>query len=455
VCFVSFFGMLRALGDRRVLPPAYEDCILEINEKRGKGYPLSLSGPAGRQTATLHISPASAALRASLLRLKSFATDEQFLRELGHALFTALFPPRLLSAWKRNKQKIDRDTHLRLKLVIEPPEVAALPWELMCDEDGFPLATTTPIVRYQAHPDPPQPLNVRPPLRVLVSLANPRDQAPLSSLREKERITKALAPLIERGLVHLTISEQSSGIGLLNDLRRGVHVWHFIGHGVFNAFSANGSLAFENESGDTDLIDAKRLRILLEPTSVRLAILNACETGRFSLDPLLGIAPALVRAGIPAVVAMQFAFPDTSAIEFASMFYSALADGYPVDACVSEGRKAVIAKMGLSQPDWAIPVLYMRSLDGHLFVQGEIGDGPAAQPGARALSQRPDPLNVRYLDSASLRRVVATLAQATSTTLGGVAIRGRLQVNLPEDGMAQRKLLAEARRELARRQGCR
>ena len=314
------------------MPPTYHDCILEISEKRGKGYPVMLSGPAARQTGTLYVSPASASLRACLTRLKSFATDEEFLRQLGHVLFGALFPPRLLAAWRKNKQAMTDGAHLRLKLIIQPAEIASLPWELMCDEDGIPLATSTPIVRYLSYADPPKPLNVRPPLRVLVSIANPRDQVQLSGAHERERIQTALAPLVKKGLVDLAVSEKATGIELLNDLRRGVHVWHFIGHGVFNAFSANGSLAFENESGDTDLIDAKRLRILLEENSVRLAILNACETGRFTLDPLLGIAPALVRAGIPAVVAMQFALPDASAIEFSSMFYPALADGFPVDA---------------------------------------------------------------------------------------------------------------------------
>ena len=369
--------------------PLFEDCTLEINEKHGKGYPMIMSGPSGRQTGTLHLSPVSANLRACLIRLKSFATDEAFLHQFGNVLFTALFPPRMLSAWHKNKQHLSEGTRLRLKLVIQPPEIAALPWELMCDEDGIPLATSTAVVRYLACPEPPKPLAVQAPLRILVSIACPRDQAPLNSEHEKQRISCALAPLVERGLVHLSISQQATGIGLLNDLRRGVHIWHFIGHGVFNASSANGSLAFENESGDTDLIDAKRLRILLEQNSVRLAILNACETGRFSLDPLMGIAPALVRAGIPAVIATQFAFPDLSAIEFSSMFYRALADGYPVDACVSEARKAVITITGLSQPDWAIPVLYMRSPDGRLFVQDEDTVAQRARPPAEDITSSP------------------------------------------------------------------
>ena len=350
--------------------PTFEDCVLEINEKHGKGYPMILSGPAGRQTGTLHLSPASASLRACLIRLKSFATDEDFLHQFGNVLFQALFPPRLLSGLAQAQaERWVTARILRLKLSSSRRNWRPCPGSSCATRTAFRWPPARPSCA-TSHPDPPKPLQVRPPLRILVSIANPRDQAAAQQRARRRSASRALwLPSSRQGSVHLTISEQATGIGLLNDLRRGVHVWHFIGHGVFNPHSANGSLAFENESGDTDLIDAKRLRILLEQNSVRLAILNACETGRFTLDPLLGIAPALVRAGIPAVVAMQFALPDTSAVEFSSMFYRALADGYPVDACVSEGRKAVITRLGLGQPDWAIPVLYMRSADGHLFQQ--------------------------------------------------------------------------------------
>lgn len=447
---VDIMATTKAAQERRV-PPTFEDCILEINEKHGKGYPMILSGPAGRQTGTLHVSPASAAMRANLSRLKSFATDEQFLQDLGHTLFSALLPPRLRSAWSKHRQALAEGSHLRLKLIIQPPEIAALPWELMCDEDGIPVATSTPVVRYLSFPDPPKPLTVRPPLRVLVSIADPRDQVPLSTQVEKKRITAALSDLVDSGLVDLAISERATGIGLLNDLRRGVHIWHFIGHGVFNPLSANGSLAFENESGDTDLIDAKRLRILLEENSVRLAILNACETGRFSLDPLLGIAPALVRAGIPAVVATQFNFPDTSAVEFSSMFYRALADGYPVDACVSEGRKAVITRLGLSQPDWAIPVLYMRAPDGHLFVQERPDPPRPAKPKEVFSFRLPDFSSFRSQDTASLRTLARQLSASDGTAAPANPVRGAGAPAIKDESEARRVLMA-VRRELMRRQ---
>jgi hypothetical protein len=79
------------------------------------------------------------------------------------------------------------------------------------------------------------------------------------------------------------------------------------------------------------------------------------------------MAPALIRAQIPAVIAMQFKVLDAAAQAFAGEFYRALAEGFPIDACVTEGRKAVMGAVGLSRADWGIPVVYTRAPDGKLF----------------------------------------------------------------------------------------
>jgi hypothetical protein len=50
-----------------------------------------------------------------------------------------------------------------------------------------------------------------------------------------------------------------------------------------------------------------------------------------------------VQQGVPAVIAMQFEITDEAAITFAEEFYSATADGYPVDAALAAARKAIFA----------------------------------------------------------------------------------------------------------------
>jgi outer membrane protein assembly factor BamD (BamD/ComL family) len=78
------------------------------------------------------------------------------------------------------------------------------------------------------------------------------------------------------------------------------------------------------------------------------------------------VAAAIVMAGVPAVVAMQFPISDVAAIRFASRFYPLAALGEPVDYAVAEGRRAIrVAESDTME--WATPILFMRAPDGVLF----------------------------------------------------------------------------------------
>ena len=59
-------------------------------------------------------------------------------------------------------------------------------------------------------------------------------------------------------------------------------------------------------------------------------------------DLFSGTAAALVRSGIHAVAAMQFAISDGAAVSFARGFYTALARGRRVDEAVRSGRIGIL-----------------------------------------------------------------------------------------------------------------
>jgi hypothetical protein len=132
-------------------------------------------------------------------------------------------------------------------------------------------------------------------------------------------------------------------------------------------------LKAEDAHGKSRFLDADELGILFSATSVRFVFLAACQTAQVGAagdgrpHPSRGVAQALVQAGIPAALGMQAVIPAESAVAFAREFYAALADGWPVDACSVEGRRAVMLAAGLGRPDWGIPVLIMRSPDGVIF----------------------------------------------------------------------------------------
>jgi hypothetical protein len=178
----------------------------------------------------------------------------------------------------------------------------------------------------------------------------------------------ALCELIEQKVVEIETLIPATLDGLRDKLRDGFQVLHYAGHGQFDEA---GYLLFEDEEGDSYPVDADMLAQHLRGTSVRLVVLNACQTALTSeIDAFMGVAPALVRAGLPAVVAMQMETPDNSAFLFAKEFYKALVDNYPADAAMAEGRKAIIAGLGESwhsKLDWGIPVLFMRVSDGHVI----------------------------------------------------------------------------------------
>lgn len=285
---------------------------------------------------------------------------------------------------------------LRLKLRLqEVPELVDLPWELLFDEAlncFFAKSNQTPVVRYLDLPQRIRPLALEPPLELLVMVAGPRDFPALDARREKNLLRKALAPLTRANKIAVTFLERATLRALQQQLRsRQYHALHFIGHGGFDRVTQEGLLVLEDGQGRGQPTNAERLGALLhDHQSLRLAVLNACEGARVSMsDPYSGVATTLVQRGIPAVIAMQFEITDTAASAFTDEFYSALVDKVPVDAAVSEARKAIYALP--NEIEWVSPVLYMRAPDGVLFTDrperraeaGVAAMTPAARPRAR------------------------------------------------------------------------
>lgn len=237
---------------------------------------------------------------------------------------------------------------LRIRLHLETPNLVTLPWEFLYDQrqgDYVCLSRNSPVVRYLDLPQEIKPLNISPPLRILCMVASPVDLEGLEVAREKELVDRAVESLEECGLVDLVWSEGPTWRDLQKMMREGPwHVFHFIGHGGFDEMTDEGYIALEKENRKTDPLHAKQLaRLLADHTSLRLVVLNSCEGARSSQrDIISSTSSILVRRGIPAVVAMQYAISDQAAIEFSRSFYESIAAGYPVDTSMAEARKAVI-----------------------------------------------------------------------------------------------------------------
>jgi len=301
------------------------------------------------------------------------SSEMQKMRLFGQELFEATFTGNVRDKFRESLAEVNRKREgLRIRLRLsDVPELANMPWEFMYDASlsrFLTLSIETPLVRYLDVPRDIQPLTIRPPLRILVVISSPRNFPTLNVQREWENLREALQGLESRGLVKLTRLEKPTLQALQRQLRRGeYHIFHFIGHGIFSKHLQDGQLLFEDEIKGGDPVSSRDLGIILhDHKQLRLAVLNACEGARTSLeDQFSGTAQSLILQGLPAVIAMQFRITDIAAITMAREFYSALADGYPVDASLTEARKSI--KTHGNELEWGTPVLYMRSPDGAIF----------------------------------------------------------------------------------------
>ena len=286
-------------------------------------------------------------------------------KRLGNMLAQMLFPDRIWDMFYASLTKqIGRGEGLRIRLRIDPAELSRLPWEY-CYREPFAylaLGRETPLVRYINQPLAVDSLAADAPLRLLVVIATPFDLAPLDVEAEKKRIAEALQGQEEQirvqFLEHATVARVQHAL-----IEYRPHVLHFIGHGLVD--QRIGKIALEDNSQKAHLVDADQLATLLQGRGIKIVVLNACKTASYGKDDraMMGVAPALVRANIPAVIAMQFPIPDSVAILFTRQLYTSLAQGQALDTAITEMRIAAYAE-GNDKVNWGIPTLFMRANNG-------------------------------------------------------------------------------------------
>lgn len=380
----------------------YLDFDLEIQRLAGGQYRVAVvRSPAGEAEAIVRFPYDDIALenrldKVEIALLKSSGTrrgvpteEEKAVQEFGQALYETLFSGEIRARYDVSCERAaQNDQGVRLRLCIQAPELAALPWEFLFnarDGEFVCLSSRTPVVRYIELQEPVRSLKVTPPLRILGMVASPSDLAPLDVMREKERLERATAGLRDRGAVELTWLEGCTWRDLQRAMRGGPwHIFHFVGHGAYDNAGDEGVVVLCDEAGFSDQLPASRLaRLLADQQNLRLVLINACEGAKAGKRSIFSsVASVLVRRGIPSVIAMQYEITDAAAIEFGRAFYEALADGWPVDAAATEARKAVSLELGNSV-EWGTPVVYMRTPDGVLFDLAALPRQPAAVP-ARA-----------------------------------------------------------------------
>jgi len=306
--------------------------------------------------------------------------DKSELQKLGRDLFDMLFPGDVRRLYDHARAEFARPVgaqvaERRLSIIFTSmaPLVAEQPLEFAYDpvRRSYLAAQDVNFVRnvFTAVPVEAR-LPRQDKLRVLVVAAQPVGAASLSVDEEISIITRGFQPLIDAQLAEVQVVPsvtperlhelvQSSAYG--NDP---IDILHFIGHGEFVREEKKGYLLFEGNNGGIQRVDADVITQIVARRGIRLVFLNACETGTGfsgSHDFTSGVAPELVAAGVPAVIANQFPVLDPSATAFARHFYWSLALGRSIGDAAREARVAVNYSITGEAIDWAVPVVFARN----------------------------------------------------------------------------------------------
>lgn len=310
----------------------------------------------------------------------------------GQRLFDALLSDAVVrEAWVQARGQAPR-RRVRLRIDRAAPELHALPWEMLhegpLEEDAVSLplcaAADTPFSRYLPIALPWGGAAERPAsIRVLVTISNPddlaqRELAPLDVAQERQLLESLASP-------HLSFEFLAPPITLERleaALRQGYHIWHYLGHGAYNARRRQAALFMQDAQGHTcpttDDELAGMLARLEAQAKPQLVFLAACQgAARATGDAFLGLAPKLVAIGAPAVAAMQDFVSIETARKFSTTFYTRLLEHGQVDQASNEARSTL---MSARRPDAAVPVLFMRLKSGQLWSAEADARGRALDP---------------------------------------------------------------------------
>jgi tetratricopeptide (TPR) repeat protein len=288
----------------------------------------------------------------------------------GQQLYDTVFTGPVAELWQ-TRQAAARSRRQPLRLVLRPDPATArpllnLPWEYLHDGNDFlALGWRTPMSRLPwGVPAVPMP-RLTEALRLLVVICAPHDLGQnqvLDYAGEEDVILGATAGARRHGRVEIEFAPDGTPETLTRCLRElDPHALHIVAHGGFDRNRDRGELTMEDGNGRSRQVPAPELAGLIErrARSLRFVFLASCHS---ALAPRtegnVDLARVQLEAGVPAVVAMQHAVLDRSAMQLGGVLYQGITDGEPLDAAMNEAR-AELARSSPNQVDFATPALFL------------------------------------------------------------------------------------------------
>ncbi|MCL2928043.1 MAG: CHAT domain-containing protein [Trichodesmium sp. MAG_R01] len=299
---------------------------------------------------------------------------------LGQEMYQELFKDSLRDSWNCAQGIAhNRGEVLQLRLGTKDRYLSSLPWEVLHVGDR-PLATGTDIVfsRYQPNTCLPQLnriLTPEEPLKILMAIAVPSDKDSLELEKEYKVLQEELQKNSGATQIYLDILRQPGREQLTQALEQGKYqVFHYAGHSNWGISGGEISLV-SNITGLAESLSGKDLSGLLVNNGIQMAIFNSCR-GAYNhlIQPTdegieLNLAEAMVKRGIPGVLAMAERIPDEVSLILTRLFYRNLNQGYPIDLSLNRARQGLISAYGSHQLYWALPVVYLHQDFGGYLIE--------------------------------------------------------------------------------------
>ena len=296
-------------------------------------------------------------LQAEVFQATNADARAQNLRHIGQQLYQTFGLDEFAGGWLETDENRKKIVVLRVD-----PINADLPWELLCDNQGF-LSCTRVFGRTLAIKRPGREATLPPAedrLRVLV-ISNPTSDLQAAGQEARQLVAK-LKQLPNTEVTHLhgpeaTYTQVSAALDRVH-----YDVFHYAGHFESDALRPNAS-GFMLADGELTADD-----LSTRPTVPRFFIANACESAQVGASLPLeardvltspqGLVESLLLKGVRTYVGSMWRVNDDAAETFALAFYQALLQGDMIGEAVRSARNTVIEKHGEGQPAWASYVLY-------------------------------------------------------------------------------------------------
>jgi hypothetical protein len=362
-----------------------------------------MASPVGEQEEEEEVRvPPDLAQQLVALDARRLGGQRSELIALGRRIGDLLLPPKAREFFTNSLARLSAAQGLRLRIKCGAVELDAVPWEFAYVERdlagggdalglrGFLVGDSrVSVVRYEVCSQLAVPVQGRRAgWRLLAVPCEPEDRRtpgqPLQVDQELKNLREAIDGV---GGLEMLVCRPATREALQRVLLDGTEIFHFSGHGEFMTPAHGGApsahLILQRDDGASDPWEVDALARSLASKGIRLAVLAACQSARTDgRNKWAGVAPSLVRAGIPVVIGMQYSVYDASAVAFSKMLYLALSRVGTIDEAMAEARGAILNLNLQTGRDFATPVLYMRIAEGHELGLRAALAGPAAPPPA-------------------------------------------------------------------------